>query len=402
MKKILAVFGIVSIVVAYVWLRAVALPDDDEISIHIAGTGDAETASFHISYAAITDSVLTSWTSTFVQEGIDNNPFAMMIYLIDHFSRMDQARHDKCMSLDEISSSGQTNVRSSVIATCALMRKLGWDLLCYYDDDEVYLGICFSDDWEIMEGYRIENDGRRYYLKEFDTYSPVGKLKRKKPGVLYRCHEVEEMDLEPFPLVRTLPWFDGDNYERVLKWQYRDRTYTYSLRIPKQQVRWAQNLPRSLYGMAASGVLELQNVGLVDRLHGLVRNLNEYERVNFLLKFCQAKDVCRYKNDEPIKSVSEQLHEARNDCDGRSILLFCLLRSVMDYTDDDVVFVMWPDQRHLTLSLRPRTDEALEILKEQGYNTGDGFFILDAAYEGATYWGSKMDVLSGKRKIITK
>ena len=154
--------------------------------------------------------------------------------------------------------------------------------------------------------------------------------------------------------------------------------------------------------MAASGHLELNNTGLPDYLQQLIHGLNEYERVNFLLKFCQSEGVFRYKQDEPIKIVSEQLHKGRNDCDGRSIFLYSLLRSVMDYTNDDIVFVLWPEQLHLALSVRPRTEEAIDILENKGYSTGNGFFLLDATYEGETYWGSKMDVLSGKMEIITR
>ncbi|UCC12530.1 MAG: hypothetical protein JSW02_03070 [candidate division WOR-3 bacterium] len=363
---------------------------------------DEKTECYQNSYWAISDSVLESWTRIFVQEGIDGNPFAMTIYLIEHFSRMRQVRDDKCLVLDEISSSGQTNLQSSVIATCALMRKMGWDLQLFYNDDEIYLGIYFSDVWEIRGGHVVESDGRTYYLKEFDTNSPVGMLNKKTKGHFHRCYDAVELVLEPLPLVQSLPWFDGEYHERKLKWEYQDKSYTYSMRIPEKQVQWTQNIPLSLYGMAASGILELQNTGLPDHLQRLIHGLNEYERVNFLLKFCQSEGVFRYKKDEPIKSVSEQLQKGRNDCDGRSVFLYSLLRSVMDYTDDDIVFALWPDQLHLALSLRPRTAEAIEILGSKGYSTGNGFYILDATYEGETYWGSKMDVLSGKMEIITR
>lgn len=397
MRKIFIICSIMSIVVGYV--RAQSL-EFHKYERNIQRISD-ESECYQTSYAAISDSALASWTRIFVQEGIDNNPFAMMIYLIGHFSNMEQVRHDDCMSLDDISSSGQTNVRSSVIATCALVRKLGWDLQCLYNKNDVYLGICFSREWEIMEGLGTENDGRIYFVKEFDTYSPAGISKQKNPA-LCQSITVSEAGLKPFPLVTTLPWFEGEYHERRLKWDYEGTAYTHTVRILKQQIEWAENLPRSVCGMAASGMLELHNIGLSNDLQQLVRGLNEYERVNFLLRFCQSEGVFRYEQDEPIKSVSRQLQEARNDCDGRSIFLYCLLRTVLDYTEDEVVFVMWPDQLHLTLSVRPRTEDALEILKKRGYCTHDDFYVLDPAYMGDTDWGSKMKQLSDKIEIITK
>lgn len=357
---------------------------------------------FTASYAALSDSVLASWTRTFVQEGIEGDPFAMMIYLIDHYSSMPQTRHDTCMSLDDISSGGQTNVWSSAIATCALIRKMGWDLLCFYNDDEIYLGIYFSEDWKIMGGYRIEDDDRTYFLKAFDMESPVGLLGDKEPTYFSQCAEGAETDLKPFPLVHSLPWFDGEYRERTLRWQYQDRSYAYVLRIPEQQVLWAGNLPPSLYGMGASGILEVQQTGLPGYLQQSARNLSEYDRVNFLLKFCQSEGVFHYESDDFTKSVSTQLQEGHNDCDSRSIFLYCLLRTVMNYADDDIVFAVWPDEQHCALSVRPRTDEAREVLKEGGYSTGDGFYLLDPTNMGDTYWGSKNDEMPETAEIITR
>ncbi len=402
MKKYILLISIMIIVFGNAGAQPVGF-HRTERTIRPKNAKDVEVSEcYAASFAALSDSVLASWMQIFVQEGIDGNPFAMTIYVIDHFSRMDQVRHNDCIPLENIVRDGQTNVRSSAIATCALMHKLGWDLQCFFNDDEVYLGIWFSEDWKIMGGHVVESDGRTYYLKEFDTNSPVGMLKKKIEGHFHRCDDAIELDLEPFPLVQSLPWFDGEYHERKLTWEYQGKSYTYSMRIPEKQVQWTMNLPQSLYGMAASGILELKNVGLPDYLRQFIHRLNEYERVNFLLKFCQSEGVFRYKKDEPIKSVSEQLHTGRNDCDGRSTFLYSLLRSVMDYTDDDIVFALWPDQLHLALSLRPRTAEAIEILRNEGYSTGNGFFILDATYEGETYWGSKMDVLSGKMEILTK
>ncbi|GAI96831.1 unnamed protein product, partial [marine sediment metagenome] len=46
--------------------------------------------------------------------------------------------------------------------------------------------------------------------------------------------------------------------------------------------------------------------------------------------------------------------------------------------------------------------EAGKILRQDGFYAGDGYYILDAAYVGDTYWGSKMNRFPDECKIITK
>jgi hypothetical protein len=401
MKGVLLIFTIASIVLGNNKTYALDFHTNKKLDERIRPSDIDEAYCYQASYAALSDSLLASWERIFVQEGIADNPFAMMIYVIDHFSAMDQAGHDRCMSLDDIVSFGQTNVRSSIIATCALMRRLGWDMLFFFHNDEMYLGICFSDGWKIMagQGAQREADGKVYLWKDFDTYSQVGAFRQTSPVSEFKSLDVSDSDVDPFPLISTLPWFTGEYYKRQLTWRYKGKAYAYTVRIPEQQITWTGNLPSSLFGIAASGVLELRKTGLTDYLQQLVHCLSEYERVNFLLKFCQSEGVFRYE-DQPIMSVSRQLQEACNDCDSRSVFLYCLLRTVMDYTDDDIVFVMWPE--HLALSVRPRTDGAFEILKKRGYRTHDDFFVLDPTYTGKTFWGSKMDDLPDSFEIIAK
>lgn len=400
MRKILILFSIMSVIPGSARAQALDFYKNEK-NIERKRSADIEEGEcYQASFAAISDSILASWTRTFVQEGIDNNPFAMMIHLIDHFSRMDQVRHNNCISLESIYKEGQTNVRSSAITTCALMHKMGWDLQCFYDDVETYLGVCFSDDWGIVggEGAERESDGRVYLWKDFDISSQVGKFRQVDVS---RFKNTKQTDLAPFPLIKTLPWFEGEYFERQLRWQYQNKMHTFTVRIPKQQIEWTKNLPSSLYGMVASGILELKQTGLPDYLQQLVQGLSEYEKVNYLFKFCQSEGVFRYA-DQPIKSVSRQLQEACNDCDSRGVFLYCLLRTVMDYTDDDIVFVLWPDEQHLALSLRPRTEGALEILKKKGYCTHDDFYVLDPTYTGKTRWGSIAEDLPDRGEIITR
>jgi len=243
----------------------------------------------------------------------------------------------------------------------------------------------------------MEEDGRKYFLKEFDTKTPIG-LKRTGKRIESFYHIKTKMtDLRPIPVIRGLPDFSGRTHHRDLKWCYQGNDYRISINIPFEQFHFGENLPIALYGMVFSGCQELKNIGLVDTLKVLVRNMAEYEQVNFLLKFCQSEDVFKYVAEPPLKSVSWQLYEGKDDCDGRSIFLYSLLHAVLNYPFEDIIFVEWPS--HMALALRPKTSQAKKILSRRGVRIGD-YYILDPTYVGDTYWGDKMPDLLDECQVI--
>jgi hypothetical protein len=150
--------------------------------------------------------------------------------------------------------------------------------------------------------------------------------------------------------------------------------------------------------MVASGVAELTGLDLISRLRSLTDYYDEYDQVNILLKFCQSEDIFSYDSTLPIISVSRQLVDARNDCDGRSVLLYSLLRAVLDYPDSNIVFVEWP--YHVALALKPMTARAEEVLKQKGVLVGGGYYILDPSYIGDTVWGSAVEFLDVEYRLI--
>ncbi len=143
---------------------------------------------------------------------------------------------------------------------------------------------------------------------------------------------------------------------------------------------------------------ELAAIGIVDTLKAMTRNLSEYDRVDFLYKFCQSERIFTYDSGLPIRSITRQFADKINDCDGRSVLLFSLLKAVLEYTDEDIVFVSWPN--HLALAIKPRTDEARKVLRTGRSPATGGYYILDAAYAGDTHWGDRMKDLPDDFEII--
>ena len=354
---------------------------------------------FDRSYMQISDSLLTTWDSLFDELGISGNPFAMMLHFIEYLRAMDQEDSDECFLLRDMIANNSTNLMSSVVATCAIMQKKGWDFQVFFNENEYYLGINLTGDWQVRKGNWVEKDGKSYFLKEFDYKTPVGELKSDNPASTYQCLKSSKVDLKPVPLVNSLPVFRGSIHEKRLVWFYKNKKYHITAVIPHGQAEYTMNLPASLFGTVASGVYEFNNMGLVDDLKYFVEDFGEYDKVNFLFKLSQSESIFIYDNKESIKSITHQLIEGHNDCDGRSIFLYCLLDAVLGYDSADMVFINWPN--HLAIGLKPKTRTAEDILKGQdAVYIGDKYYILDPAYVGDTYWGSKMKRLSDECEII--
>jgi hypothetical protein len=353
---------------------------------------------YEVSYKQVSDSILTEFDTRFEKAGVKGDPFATIVFLIGYFSAFEDAGDGGYSTLDDVVAYKRGNKRSLIITVCAMMQRMGWDVQYLHNGREHYLGINFSDAWVIRQGHWVESDGRRYYLKEFDNITPAGEVVDPRPAESYQCLKIPTGRLRPIPLVSRLPYFKGRSQSMRLGWEYEGTYFGLTISIPEEQVEWTRNLPASLYGMAASGMLESENLDCVNRLKSLVREYDEYGRVNFLLKFCQSDEIFSYDSTLPIISVSRQFLEAKNDCDGRSVLLYCLLRTVLDYPTSHIVFVDWP--YHVALALKPMTGHAAQVLGARGVNVGNGYYVLDPSYVGDTSWGSSIGFLPENYRLI--
>jgi len=351
---------------------------------------------YEISYHQAKD-IIKGLDSTFIALEICNNPFIQIIFFIKYFSQF-TTNANGYLSINEILSEKKSNVPSNAIAIVSLMHQMGWDIQLFYNEKECYLGINFSPQWMMRKGNWIEIGGRRYYLKELDTPTPVGELRFDYPDSKYCSLKPKRISLKPIPIMRELPGFAGGSIKKSLVWRFHKREYHLDIEILKEQLDYTKNLPISLYGTVYSGAMEIQKIGLADELKLLTCEFDEFDRVNFLLKFCQSENIFTYDSSQQIKSVTCQLIEGTNDCDGRSVFLYSLLVAVLDYSYSDIVFLSWPN--HLALGLRPRTEEAKMILQMDGVCIGE-YYILDPAFAGKTHWGSKMRRLPNRCTIIS-
>lgn len=353
---------------------------------------------FNKSYQEINELDVALWDSL-MQEDTITSAFGAMLFFINFFSELKEYNTAECISLAEIQRSRHSNARSSTFATCAILQKYGWDVQCFYNDAECYLGISLTDDWKVRKANWVEKDGKAYYLKEFNLTTALGELISDDPAATYRSLTPNKEDLRAVPIINELPRFTGPVKEKEIVWFYNDLRYAVTVSIYEQQIEWTRNLPPSLYGMARVGIEELNNIRLPDTLMAMIAGFNEFDRVNFLFKLSQSESIFIYDSKQPIKSVSQQLLDGRNDCDGRSVFLYSLLRATLGYTGTEIVFLSWPN--HIALGLRPKTAGAIQKLEAAGgYYTGDRYYILDAAFTGNTFWGSKMERLTDVCEIV--
>ena len=353
---------------------------------------------FDASYRQISDSILLDLEAKVGGVITRRDPFAMLVQLIKYFSGFDEITGDDYVEFREMMRERRGNVQSYIVAICVVMQKWGWDIQYLHNGSEKYIGINFDEKWVIRQGHWVEIGGHRYYLKVFDDKTPIGDLVVREPVSTYECLEVSSKQLRPLPLIVHLPQFSGMVHDMNLNWNYGSRRFGVAFRISEDQVAWTHNLPPSLYGMAASGVAELASLDLVGRLRSLTNHYDEFDRVNILLKLCQSEDIFSYDSTMPIISVSRQLVGARNDCDGRSVLLHSLLTAVLDYPDSNIIFVEWP--YHVALGLKPMTGQAEEVLREEGTLVGGGYYILDPSYIGDTAWGSAVEFPDAEYRLI--
>lgn len=353
---------------------------------------------YDASYQQASDSMLVDIETEAGGAVTRHDPFAMIVQLIKYLSEFDDVGGDDYFQFLDMMANKRGNVQSYIVAICVVMQKWGWDVQYLHNGSEKYIGLNFDEKWAIRQGHWVEIDGHKYYLKVFDEKTPVGELLVREPVSRYECLEVSGDRLKPLTLVTRLPQFAGATYDMQLNWSYGSSRFGVAFNISEEQVAWTRNLPPSLHGMVASGVAELAGLDLISRLRSLTDYYDEYDQVNILLKFCQSEDIFSYDSTLPIISVSRQLVDARNDCDGRSVLLHSLLGAVLDYPDSNIVFVEWP--YHVALALKPMTAKAEEVLKQKGTLVGAGYYILDPSYIGDTVWGSAVEFLDVEYRLI--
>ena len=371
-----------------------------EATANASSPNTAALNAFSLSSQQITEEMQAFWDSTFRDLGINDSPIAQVIFFIRYFTQLTPAPSaDNFYTLQQVLNERQCNRASGCIALTAFMQARGWDVVSFFNDREWYLGLNLGEEWNIRKASWIPLNGRRYYLKEFDDTTAIGITYIDNPASRYSALSVTRPGLRPLPVVGHLPAFDPEGYIRHLRWRYDTCSYEAVIVIPHEQLSWTGNLPASISGMLYSAFNELRRLELDRVLTRLTAGRGEYEQVDFLLKFCQADSIFRYNPDVPIRSVSRQLRDGENDCDGRSVLLGALLHTVLGYPIDHLLFIGW--ENHLALAIRPQTEECQRRLQDgQAYAPVAEFYLLDPAYMGATHWGSKMKKLDEKFTVI--
>jgi len=330
----------------------------------------------------------------FKKLGVQKKPYAQLLFLIQFFNSFQNDDTNKFFTFNKMIQYRRANRKSKILCTLAFAQALGWDVQVFKNDAlGYYLGVNYGS--KIDCGYYIEWQGIRYIFKEFDMENRLGMVKFKNPHTWIKLPTLSQ-NLNPVYHPYILPPFSS-NREKKLTWEWKGKKYSIIANLSDDQLSYVKLLPRDFKDMVLIGIEELKNTRIPKQLKELTKNMDEIEKVNFLMKFVQK--AFQYKTSD-IKTVTESFYDGYNDCDTRSIVLAGLLMTVIGYNASDILGLEWPNQ-HMALAVKPKTVFAKQNLAGGSitYN-GEKYFIFDSTYEGDTAWGSMMPNLPKKCTII--
>lgn len=234
-------------------------------------------------------------------------------------------------------------------------------------DDEKYYMINFEKEGNVREGkiFTYEND-----YKNADKYLDLN---------IYR-----ELVL------------NSTEKDRELKFLYNDSTYIFKAKTNNSLINFYKEYPQSDYEIYFNAETDrmIKN-SLTEQLKVTLQGKSDWEKVNFLLHFCQK--AFDYKTDadnfgyEKTLFVSETIYYPYSDCEDRSVLFAYLVRELVGLR---VVGLNYTD--HIATAVRFNE-------KNEGYKVnykGDEYVVCDPTYINANVGVCMPDYKDQKYKII--
>lgn len=132
---------------------------------------------------------------------------------------------------------------------------------------------------------------------------------------------------------------------RQINFSYDDAKYDIEMKYNKNLIDFYKNYPFSDFSIYfSSPPSSLAENSLVNSLQPLIKNKNEYEAVNFLLRFTQSAteyqtDQEQFDREKPL-FVEESLCYAYSDCEDRSVLFSYLVSELLGL---DVIGIDYPN-----------------------------------------------------------
>lgn len=268
----------------------------------------------------------------------------------------------------------------SYLLTWFMLIKSGYDIRVGYENNEVFLLIPVSGMLFSVPFITISENGGKYFMIRFEE----GKVQGKAINT-YKEEKNERGRLFDFS-INELPETGGGVEEREFKYRYAGKEHLLKIRYRKGLIEYFRLHPQTELGIYFG--TEMSSEGresLVKELKEIVKDMNERDKVSYLLTFVQF--FTQYKTDreqfgrEKPLFIEETLFYPYSDCEDRSVLFAYLVKIIVGL---DVIGLEYPN--HIATAVGFTVD----VEGDKVTYGNKKYLICDPTYMGADI-GKGMD-----------
>ncbi len=230
----------------------------------------------------------------------------------------------------------------------------------------------------------VEIDGINYYSFE-ERNDDKFKTYRNTHALAQRHFDLSQM--------KPLNFQNGRTASRKVDFQFREKTHTFDFTYDMNAIEYYQSLPQIAYDsyLFAEGSRTFKK-SISDQLGNVLKDLNDHDRVSFLLELVQQGFAYKTDDDhfgyEKFYWPEELFHYEYSDCEDRSALLIYMVKA---FTDFEVCALDYPQHIAVAVALDKQ-------FQGRFYSSGGKrYYVTDPTYIGAPIGKS---LVSDKPKVL--
>lgn len=273
-----------------------------------------------------------------------------------------------------------------------LLTRAGYQVRIGYDQNDVYL--LFAVKYNVFNTKYYTLDGEQYYVIDLNE-------DKQSPSSIFTytgSHKGQSKKLD-FKITEFPNLGDSKNTKsRTLEFSYNNKDYSIPISIDKNLITYFEYFPLTeLPVFFTASLSETSKKSIYEKLAPVVKEMNEEEAVNFILRFVQT--AFDYKTDqnqfdrEKYMIPEETLFYPYSDCDDRAILFANLVQELVGL---DVVGVRY--SKHLATAVAFSNDN---VEGDSYYSAGKKFVIADPTYVNAVAGMTMPQYKNEKPEIVS-
>lgn len=191
--------------------------------------------------------------------------------------------------------------------------------------------------------------------------------------------------------------FEDKIVGKQLSFQYNNKKYQISAKYNTNGIEFLKTFPQTQYDVYLNAKEPPYLNNLLEQLKTDIKDMNEIEAVNFLLRFTQ--NAFEYKTDteqfshEKVMLPEETIFYPYSDCEDRSIMFSYLVKIILDLK---VIALKFNDHLATAVKLNTKIDGDSLIYKNERY------YIADPTYINANIGMTMPQYKDGKFLVIEK